>query len=471
MTLACLRDDALSSTSDGFRLLLSLPWIRSLPLWSLRDLTVTIDGTPASDLRCVVDGRAVPLADLGDAAGWWFLQERLAVLGPTAVAPGAHEVTVAFRLTIPYLPGGPDSPLTLPFHDRRTLAAPAASSPARTEPREAPAAPADRPWRLAASAFNWTPDVIRAERSALDIAVGIVESGVASTIELEPGQLWPSFPDVTAAEAGALRTRLAEAGGAVSIVGASLDDWTSPTRRRSEDERLAFLVPQLHAAKQAGAEGVRLPVGQAGPSLLGRLLPMLHELGITLYEEVQGQQPPTADAYAAAYHTVADLDDPRLRLLVDISMLMPALPVTYLDRLEAAGIPSELHARLRDEWKEPATQGAVVDHLRSGGVAPEIHALYMDMIVRFGRSEAADLRDVLPLVGAIHLKFWDLDDSGGRVSAPIRDIAAELRRAGFAGTLCSEWGGHEWLDADAADMTRRHLALAATALATAPVAR
>ena len=76
------------------------------------------------------------------------------------------------------------------------------------------------------------------------------------------------------------------------------------------------------------------------------------------------------------------------------------------------------------------------------------------------------VRDILPLVGAFHLKFWDLDDADGRVSAPIRDLGAELAGADFAGTLCSEWGGHEWLaDADAADMTRRHLALARRALA------
>ena len=95
----------------------------------------------------------------------------------------------------------------------------------------------------------------------------------------------------------------------------------------------------------------------------------------------------------------------------------------------------------------------------------------MNLLVRFGRSHASDLRDILPLVGAIHLKFWDLDDADGRVSAPIRDLGAELARSGFTGTLCSEWGGHEWLvDADAADMTRRHLALARSALAEGVVA-
>ncbi len=31
----------------------------------------------------------------------------------------------------------------------------------------------------------------------------------------------------------------------------------------------------------------------------------------------------------------------------------------------------------------------------------------------------------------------------------------ELLAAGFAGTLCSEWGGHAWLDDDPAVMTTR----------------
>ena len=103
--------------------------------------------------------------------------------------------------------------------------------------------------------------------------------------------------------------------------------------------------------------------------------------------------------------------------------------------------------------------------LRSGAVPPGIHTLYMNLLVRFGRSRASDLRGILPLVGAFHLKFWDLDDADGRVSAPIRDLGAVLAGSDFAGTLCSEWGGHEWLDADAADMTRRHLALSRSALA------
>ena len=73
----------------------------------------------------------------------------------------------------------------------------------------------------------------------------------------------------------------------------------------------------------------------------------------------------------------------------------------------------------------------------------------MNLLVRFGRSPVDVVRGILPLVGAFHLKFWDLDDADGRVSQPLRDLGTLLRDAapGFAGTLCSEWGGHEWLDA------------------------
>jgi len=122
--------------------------------------------------------------------------------------------------------------------------------------------------------------------------------------------------------------------------------------------------------------------------------------------------------------------------------------------------------RLATEWRSPDTHTAVVDLLRSGQVPPAVHTLYMNLLVRFGRSDASVLRDILPITGAFHLKFWDLDDTDGRVSNPIRDLGSELRATDFAGTFCSEWGGHEWIEGETAtDITRRHLALARVALA------
>ncbi|BCW72891.1 restriction endonuclease subunit R [Arthrobacter sp. NicSoilB8] len=319
-------------------------------------------------------------------------------------------------------------------------------------------------WTLCASSFNWTPEITAARRTGQDIVTGIADS-VVKTIELEPGLLWRTFPAPQDAEVDELRDSLAARGGRVSIVGASLDDFTSPTGRRSLQERLDFLAPQLHAAHRVGASGVRLPAGQAGTELLTLLLPLLHEFDLVLYEEIQGQQTPRNPAVAPALDAIAGLADDHVRVLVDISMLMPALPVTYLEELRRGGVPAELLVRLENDWRDPATLDSVTALLRSGKVPPRIHTLFMNLLIRFGRSDAADLQSIIPLVGGFHLKFWDLDDDGGRVSQPLRDLGSLLAGNGFRGTLTSEWGGHEWLQDDPTEITRRHLALAGAALA------
>jgi len=487
--LPILRDDALSSIDDGVAVQLCLPWIRSLPLACVTDLVVEIDGE-LLDVVVAVAGRRIAPAELADDDGWWFIQDRLLLEGRRMLRPGVHDVAVSFRLVIPYLSTDPDAPLILPFEAEAALAldAPAPTltpdtpasaltpdipkaasaldipKPALTAETPAPALPEG--WVLGASAFNWTPEVIAAGRAAPDIAVGIVADGVADVIEVEPGQLWRSFPDPADADADALRASLDAVGGSVGIVGASLDDWRTATRRRTDDERLAFLLPQLRAAHRLGALGVRLPIGHAGPQLLRRLQPALDHLDLVLFEEVQGHQTPQNPAVMSAYETIAELDDPRIRLLVDISMLMPALPVSYLALLRAGGVPASLVDALAANWRSPAIDAEVVGLLRSGQVPPAVRTAYMNLLVRFGRSDAADLRGILPLTGAFHLKFWDLDDADDRISAPLVDLGALLAAEGWRGPLVSEWGGHEWLDGlDATETTRSHLRLARTALA------
>lgn len=477
MALPLLLDDALVSTESGFALRVSLPWIRSMPLAAVTDLAVSIDGSPVS-VTARLDGRDVAPGALSTEPGWWFIQDRLELRGIGMLPPGAHDVSVSFVLVVPYLQAGPSGPLALPLRADRALGLRDEASVARrpvadraTPAEQAVPAGGDLPgeWTVSASAFNWTPEVIRAERSASDIAIGVVGEGVAPTIEIEAGQVWRSFPDPSDAEVDAFRERLTAAGGAVTIVGASLDDWASPSRRRTDEERLAFLVPQLRAAARLGARGVRVPFGQTGSELLRLAQPVLHDLGVVLYEEIQGQQSLDVPANAANLELLQELDDPRIRVLIDISMLMPSLPPSYLEELRRGGVDDSLLHRLDTAWRAPETHEAVIATLREGRVPPSVHTLFMNLLVRFGRSEVADLEPLLPLTTGVHLKFWDLDDAEGRVSRPIGDIGAALRRTGFAGTLTSEWGGHEWLDADAATMTRAHLALSRRALAGASV--
>ena len=481
MALPMLLDDALTLTETGVALRASLPWIRSMPLAAVTGLEVSIDGEPLA-VDAVVGGRSVPVTALAREDGWWFLQDRLELRSDRALSPGAHDVGLSFVLAVPYLQAGPSGPLMLPFRTQRVLVARAAASadPASMDAarlgttdaaHQASASPTSLPagWTLSASAFNWTPEVIRAERTAEDIAVAVVADGVSPTLEIEAGQVWRTFPQPSDAEVDRLRERLTAAGGAVTIVGASLDDWALPARRRSEAERRGFLEPQLRAAARLGARGVRVPFGQAGPELLRRVQPVLDELDIVLFEEIQGQQTLDEPGTLANLELLEELADPHVRVLIDISMLMPSLPPTYVEELRRGAVEEKLAVRLEREWRAPETHAAVLAALRGGRVPPAVHTLFMNLLVRFGRSEVSDLEPLLALTAGVHLKFWDLDDADGRVSGPIADIGGALRRTGFSGSLTSEWGGHEWLDEDPTTMTRAHLDLARRALAEASV--
>lgn len=121
MTLTALRDDALSSTEDGFALRLGLPWIRSLPLASVDAVEVVVDGERVHPIAVALGDRLADPVELSRERGWWFLQDRVVLRGRRMLRPGAHDVAVSFRLVIPFLQAGPEGPLALPFHLERSI--------------------------------------------------------------------------------------------------------------------------------------------------------------------------------------------------------------------------------------------------------------------------------------------------------------------------------------------------------------
>ena len=119
-------------------------------------------------------------------------------------------------------------------------------------------------------------------------------AGHRARIEIELGQMWRVVPRPS----GRRGRRLSATGSPrpaarVSIVGVSIDDLTRG-RRRTDDERLAFLEPQLRARGPRRGDG-RAPADRSGrAALLDGLLPLLEELDLVLYEEAQGHETPAA---------------------------------------------------------------------------------------------------------------------------------------------------------------------------------
>lgn len=118
MLQTALREDALTATPEGFELRLGLSWIRSMPLSSVAELAVELDGIPVApgELAVVMGARRVRADALQAESGWWFVQDRLVLAGRRELSRGVHAIAVDFQLLVPYLQARPGSPLVLPFH-------------------------------------------------------------------------------------------------------------------------------------------------------------------------------------------------------------------------------------------------------------------------------------------------------------------------------------------------------------------
>src|SRR4051794_13723020 len=118
MLETAVREDSLTSTPEGFKLRIGLPWIRSMPLSSIAGLAVEVDGVPLAPggLAVMLGPRRVSPGALQQERGWWFVQDRLVLAGRRPLSRGTHAVAVDFQLMVPYLQARPGSPLVLPFH-------------------------------------------------------------------------------------------------------------------------------------------------------------------------------------------------------------------------------------------------------------------------------------------------------------------------------------------------------------------
>lgn len=111
-----LRQEGVRLHEGGLKLELRIPWYRSLPLSSIVDVLVVVDGTRVDRdmLRFRLDGVAYRFADFEPR--WdvvWFIQDPLIVTTPDlGLVPGQEvEVTGGLGLRIPYIIIEPIGPL------------------------------------------------------------------------------------------------------------------------------------------------------------------------------------------------------------------------------------------------------------------------------------------------------------------------------------------------------------------------
>jgi hypothetical protein len=315
---------------------------------------------------------------------------------------------------------------------------------------------------LGTTLFSLTPDW-RAGAEVPSVLERIAAGGCGPALEVIGHQAWRGFPTLAADDERAFRTAVERLGLVPVALGVYTDLFRRPGRPMTPDEAFEDIRPQLGAAARLGFPLVRATLGME-TALLDRVAEEAARLGVVLTFEVQGATSPDAPAVVELLELQAATGNPYLGLTLDFSLTTPALPVAFDTALARQGLDDGRIAAVSAAWTREAPLGArigeALDVVSAHPAAASLTNLVAGVFVRTGRWQPQDWRDVLPLVRHAHAKFWDPDVESVRESHGA--WLAALDRAGYAGAVVSEWGGHELLDradADALAVTRSHLDL------------
>ena len=312
--------------------------------------------------------------------------------------------------------------------------------------------------------FSMTSQLLQGDQGPDELLRSVADTVVCSAIEVDAPQHFRGYPwQVADRKPGAgewedFRALADSLGVRPTLLGIYGDPALRRESLLSLDESVDYIDGQLAAAAAMGFEGTRIAFGLA-PELLGPLADCAERHGVSLLQEVQGGLRPDSESFQQQVQAVDGIGSPALGFVFDLSACTPELPVTYLTALRREGVPLEAVDYLEADWPDstPDSLKAGLEHRLSGvDLARGARARLSMVFGRFGNTRVADWRELLPSVRGVHLKYWDLDDAGGRVSKPMAELGQELHVAGYRGALTSEWGGHEWLPDDPITMANGH---------------
>jgi hypothetical protein len=298
--------------------------------------------------------------------------------------------------------------------------------------------------RWAVTAFSLTNELLAATGSPDDLLRDLLRSGVATVVEIDAAQHFRSFPLLDPVEVARTAATVREEGGTVSVLGGGAEVSPAPGRSASDGALLAQLRSQLDSAALLGATGVRVPFGVLPWPLLERAARHAAETGVLLLEEVQGAEDPAGSHVLARIADLERTGERRVRLLLDTSALMSAVPPTWLRAIIALGLPADDAERIAAAFHEGRVPQAVVPLLADPSTLPALHGLLVTALTRFGSRTAADWLPLAPWIASVHLKWWDQESAEADLGAEVGAVLEGLFAAGFTGAVCSEWGGHEW---------------------------
>lgn len=304
-------------------------------------------------------------------------------------------------------------------------------------------------------AYEWnsgkyTLEEVIAKARQLDLGTGLEMIGFQSI---------KGFPHVSRTQVTEIRHLLDKYEFEPVCLDANVDAGIMRKRLLTVDETVAYLLPQLEAAKVLGFPILRIQM-TAKPEVMQKLMPFAEKANVKLGMELHTPYQVDHPAVLALRELYDELNSPFLGFIPDMGTCMRAIPDALLDSFKASGVTDEMIAVTKEIWHKnnPTHQkfGELFERVSAlGGTPPQIGRLNMAFSMN-GRQPIELWKEVMPQVIHIHGKFYGFDEQGNEPSIDYETILRTFSESGYQGYIASEYEGSAFTDAfDAFDQVAK----------------
>lgn len=280
----------------------------------------------------------------------------------------------------------------------------------------------------------------------------------AHGIEVLPEQNMPTFPNISDAQIGQWQDMLARHGAHFTCYDMFLDTKRRKDRLMSDEEQVESIHRDLILANRLGIKNMRILIF-VRPDILEKCVPMAEKLDVHMGVEVHA--PWYLDhAWILRTIEVADrLKTKHLGILPDMGIFMKHYPPAFRARFERQGARPEVTQFIVDQHEAKVMCEYTIYEVAVKMQGNKAEVAMAETLRHAPYANPKRIGDFAPYFRHIQAKFYEMNEDCTDPALAYDEVIPELVKAGWEGTLSSEYEGNRWIqdvhDVDSREQVRR----------------
>lgn len=280
----------------------------------------------------------------------------------------------------------------------------------------------------------------------------------AHGIEILPEQNMPTFPNITDAQIGEWRDRLARHGAHFTCYDMFLDTKRRKDRLMSDEEQVESIHRDLVLCNRLGIRNMRILIF-VRPDILEKCVPMAEKLDVHMGVEVHA---PWHLEHAWILRTieVADrLGTQHLGILPDMGIFMKHYPPAFRARFERQGARPEVAQFIVDQHEQKVMCEYTIYEVAVKMQGNKAEVAMAETLRHAPYANPKRIGEYVPYFRHIQAKFYEMNEDCTDPAIAYDEVIPALVKAGWEGTLSSEYEGNRWIqdvhEVDSREQVRR----------------